>query len=453
MPGSFPMSNDPPAPSRSLLGVVFLTVLLDIAGMSILFPIFPQLLDHYVTLEGPDSAVGHLAAWLRGFAGDDENAVVTLFGGVLGGCYALMQFLGAPVWGAVSDRIGRRKTLLVTIGGTAFAHFLWVFAGGFGLLIAARLLAGLMAGNVATAAAVVADTTTGRQRAHGMGMVGMGIGLGFVLGPALGGALSRPSIELLNAWPGGAEFGLNPFSTPALGSMTLALLNLAWVAKRLPETRPARRAGAADRPRATWHPFAALHSVRAPGILRTHVIYLLQLTAFGALEFTLTFLAVERFGFTITDNTWMFVFIGLVIALVQGGLVRRVVPRFGEIAVARAGFVIMVPGFAAVGLSTTPGWLYAGLGALAVGSALAMPSLSSLVSRYAPRDRQGLTQGTLRSIGSLSRAIGPVIGGLLYWRFDSAAPALVGGAAMLLPLAATRGLPPVPADEHAEAGG
>ncbi|MBK8976620.1 MAG: MFS transporter [Planctomycetes bacterium] len=445
------MSDPRPARPRSLLGIVFLTVFLDIAGMSILFPIFPHLLDHYVALEGPDSAIGRLAAWLREFAGDDQNAVVTLFGGVLGGCYALMQFLAAPVWGAVSDRVGRRRTLLLTVGATAFAHFLWVFAGTFSLLIVARLLAGAMAGNVATAAAVVADTTTGRQRAHGMGMVGMGIGLGFVVGPALGGGLSLPAIALQDAWPGGVRFGVNPFSTPALGSLLLALLNLLWIAKRLPETRPATP-GRTDRARATLHPFAALHAVRAPGILRTHVIYLLQLTAFGALEFTLTFLAVERFSFTVGDNAWMFVFIGLLIALVQGGLVRRVVPRFGEIAVARAGFVVMLPGFVAIGLSTTATWLYVGLAALSVGSALAMPSLGSLVSRYSPRDRQGLTQGTLRSMGSLSRAIGPVIGGLLYWRFGSTAPALVGGAAMLLPLAAMRGLPPIPTDEHAAAG-
>lgn len=443
------MTRAQPAPSRSILGIVFLTVFLDIAGMSILFPIFPQLLDHYLSLEGPDSLIGRLVDWLRGFAGDDENAVATLFGGILGGLYALTQFLAAPIWGGVSDRIGRRRTLLVTVTGTAVAHLGWVFAGTFGLLVAARLLAGAMAGNVATASAVVADSTSGRKRAHGMGMVGMGIGLGFVVGPALGGGLSVDAIALLHAWPGGAEFGINPFSTPALGSLLLALMNLAWIAIRLPETRRAEDSSGA-RPRPTIHPLKALHAVRAPGILQTHLIYFLQLTAFGGLEFTLTFLAVERFAFTIPDNAWMFVFVGLVIALVQGGLVRRVVPRYGEIPVAAWGLILMIPGFVMVGLAGSTAWLYGGLGLLSVGSALAMPSLSALVSHYTPPAHHGLTQGTLRSMGSLSRAVGPVLGGLLYWRFGTAAPALVGGAAMLLPLLAMRGLPPVP--EHPTEG-
>ena len=224
-----------------------------------------------------------------------------------------------------------------------------------------------------------------------------------------------------------------------------ALLNLLWIAARLPETRPAS-GGVGVHARATLMPFSALRTVQAPGIVRTHAIYFLQLTAFGAMEFTLTFLAVERFAFTVGDNAWMFVFVGLVIAFVQGGLVRRVVPRFGEIAVARAGLAIMIPGFVAVAAAQSPGLLYVGLGLLAVGSALTMPSLSSLVSRYTPRDRQGLTQGTLRSMGALSRAIGPVLGGLIYWRFGSAAPSAIGAAVMVLPLLVTRGLPPVPSD-------
>jgi MFS family permease len=137
------------------------------------------------------------------------------------------------------------------------------------------------------------------------------------------------------------------------------------------------------------------------------------------------------------------VFAGLVIALVQGGLVRRLVPRLGERRVARAGLVVLVPGFAAIGLAQSAFVLYAGVFLMAVGSALAMPALSSLASRYAPDDRQGLALGTNRSMGALARAVGPLASSLLYWKAGSAASYWIGAALLLWPILLCFGLPPV----------
>lgn len=422
--------------------MVFLIVFLDIAGFSVIFPLFPAMLDHYLGQEGEASLVGRTVAWLQGFAGGDRNAVATLFGGLLGSLYALAQFVFAPLWGALSDRIGRRPVLLVTLAGTALGHLAWVFAGAFGVLVAARLFAGAMAGNIATASAVIADTTTGNDRAKGMGIVGMAIGLGFILGPALGGLTFADALSLERAWPAGERYGINPFSTPALVACVLTALNLLWVARCLPETRPHQ--GQRRDVLASLLPFSVVRAYRQPGLKRTHVIYLLQLTVFAAMEFTLTFLAAARLQFEPHDITYLFLYSGLLIALVQGGIVRRVVPRFGERAVLRAGLAVMLPGFVVVGYCTTTLVLYAGVGAMAIGSALTMPTLSALASRYAPADRQGLVQGTLRSMGSLSRAVGPILGGVAYWRFGSAVPYFAGAVLLLLPLGLTLGLPRVP---------
>ena len=169
------------------MGLVLLIVFLDIVGFSILFPLYPDLLDHYVSQEGSESLAGRLAAKMAELAEGDPVRVTALFGGLLGSFYSVLQFLFAPFWGGLSDRIGRRPTLLVTLAGTVVGYLLWMFAGSFWVLVLSRLLCGIMAGNISTATAVVADVTSPKDRAKGMAMVGATIGLGFVFGPAIGG--------------------------------------------------------------------------------------------------------------------------------------------------------------------------------------------------------------------------------------------------------------------------
>jgi predicted MFS family arabinose efflux permease len=239
-------------------------------------------------------------------------------------------------------------------------------------------------------------------------------------------------------WESG--LALNRFSVAAGAAALLAAFNLIWVMLRLPETlRPGevaeeRRAGLV---RLLRH----LRHLNAPGLPRTNLAYFLYMSAFAAMEFTLVFLAVERLGYRPRDNTWMFVFVGLIIAAVQGGAIRRVAPRYGERKVTLFGLAVLIPGFVLVGLAQGSGLLYVGLAFMAVGSALVMPCLSALASRYAPPEAQGLVLGTLRSMGSLSRAVGPLAGGLLYWRFGSALPYYLAALFLLVPLWLALGLP------------
>jgi MFS family permease len=301
-----------------------------------------------------------------------------------------------------------------------------------------------MAGNLSTVSAAIADTHEGRERAKGMGHMGAAIGLGFVFGPAIGGALAGWSRGI--DWGGATAFGLNPFSGCALAALALSLVNLLVAWRRFPETLPPEGRGEAATER-TLNPLGALRHLDAPGVARTNLAYFLFFGAFGAMEFTLTFLAVERLGFSEAQNAWMFVYVGLLIAFVQGGLVRRLAPRYGERPLASAGIALTLPGFVVVGVAQGTGTLYLGLGLLSVGSAFVMPCLSALVSRYSPPDRQGLALGVFRSLGSLARAIGPLVGGLLYWKLGSWGPYHVGAVLCLLPLALALRLPPVPEHE------
>ncbi len=426
---------------RRVLGMVFLTVFLDMVGFSIIFPLFPHMLDYYVGLEGETSAIGRLTSALASIAGD-RFAVVTLFGGVLGSLYSLLQFLFAPIWGRFSDHVGRRPALLLTLCGTAASHLLWIFSGSFAVLVAARLLGGMMAGNISTASAVVADSCPGVDRARGMGLLGAGIGLGFVIGPAIGGVTAF--WDMAATFPWAMSWGINPFSACALAAFLLAAFNLLWVYRGLPETRGKLSGDAGNEEMVrTIHPFRALAQLRFPGVRATNLAYFVYQVAFSAMEFTLTFLAVERLHYEARDNMWMFVFVGITIAAVQGVVVRRVVPAAGEKRVALAGIVLTVPGLITVGWAGSSVTLYAGLALLATGSGLVMPTLGALASRYSPDDRQGFALGVFRSMGALARAIGPLVGGLLYWRVASWAPYGLGSCLVAISLAMAAGLPQV----------
>ncbi len=389
--------------------------------------------------EAPGSLLRELVAGLKTLSGAEEYGdwrVQTLFGGVLGSVYSLLQFLFSPFWGGLSDRIGRRPVLLITIAGLAASYALWIFSGTFLLFVVSRILGGMMSGNIAAATAAVADSTTREERAKGMGIIGAAFGLGFVLGPALGGSLSLVDL-------GGSEIGLdvlgvNPFSAAGLGAFCLSAVNLVWVARRFRETRPRGSTPGAPRP---LNPATLLLRAENPAIGRTQLAYFVFLVAFSGMEFTLTFLVRERFQWREIGNTILFVYVGLLVAFVQAGVVRRLAPRIGEKRTARAGLLLVAPGLAITALTGDRVVFYAGITALGIGSALAIPTLTALVSLLAPADRQGHVLGIFRSLGALARAVGPFLAALAFWRLGSAAPYLAGAAAVCLSIFLVRGVP------------
>ncbi|HJN89005.1 MAG TPA: MFS transporter [Verrucomicrobiota bacterium] len=433
---------------KPTLFIVFLTVFIDVVGFSIIFPLFPAMLDYYLELDGKESLIGSLVVWLGQFAGDDRNAVATLFGGVIGSLYGFLQFVFAPIWGAYSDRHGRRPTLVFTLGGIVLANLIWVFAGSFVLLVLGRTLGGIMAGNISTASAVAADITTGKNRASGMILIGVALGLGFILGPAIGGlAYGWQLVEAGNATPG---LALHPFSGPAIIALAIAAVNWVLIIFRLSESLPPEKRGQSTA-KSSFNPFAQLRRINLPGVAHTNLMYFAYWSAFSSVEFTITFFATETLKFTPFDIAWMFVFIGVSLIFFQGAVARQLIRHLGERRTALFGVCSTLPGFLIIGNATSTTMLYGGLLLMTAGSGMTMPSLNSLVSRYTPGDRQGLSLGVFRSLGSLSRALGPIMGGLLYWKFSSSMPYWVGAAFLVVPLFMALGLPPVP--DHDEVSG
>ena len=436
-----PTPNASPAPRSLSLGVIFLTIFMDLLGFSIIFPLFPAILGYYLKTDGGGGLLGWVLAQidvLARVAGSHGNYREVLFGGVLGSLYGFLQFLFAPVWGSLSDRFGRRKVLLMTVAGTAFSYLLWVFSGSFLLFVLARLVGGGFAGNLSVATAAVADVTTRENRTKGMGLVGVAFGVGFLFGPAFGGlaALYNPLVHhpQLKAW------GVNPFSTAAVVALGLSLFNLLWIAARFKETLDPqhRQSAAGERIR---HPFHELLNLKAGPARRTNALWFIFTLAFAGMEFTLPFLAAERFAYTPASMVRIFVFLGLVLILTQGGIVRRAAPRYGERRVLLAGLALVVVGQFVTGLAPTPAWLYVGLAFLGAGSGLVSPASSALVSLYSGAEQQGRMLGVYRALGSLARGIGPIAACLIYWWLGARILYGLGGMLVLAPFALGLRLP------------
>ncbi len=425
----------PEAPPRPATGIggIFLVLFIDLVGFSIVFPLFAHLLDHYSGQgSGLLAAAMSAAERLVPVSGHWQRAA--LFGGMLGAAYSLLQFIAAPWWGRLSDRIGRRPVLLASIVGNTLAYLLWIFAADFTLFLVSRLIAGLMTGNTAAATAAVADVSTPATRARGMGMVGMAFGLGFLLGPAIGG-MSYELLPRIDQVPALAALGANPFSTPALIAFLLSLTNLAWVFLRFRETLPPERRHVAGDGRSA-SPFTIFSSALGRPVLTVNLAFAGHILLFSGMEATLVFIAAQRCEFTVLDTTWLFVAMGIATAAVQGGVFRRLPPGTDQRRVALVGLAILVPGYLGIAMVDwfpTPAVLYAGVLVLAIGTGLVFPALSTLASLAVDASSQGRAMGTLRSAGALGRALGPLLAAVVYFSWRPAAPYVVAAVGVALP--------------------
>ncbi len=413
-----------PSPRPLSLGVIFLTLYIDLIGFSIIFPLVPDILAHYLAQEGGGGALGVLLAQTERLAtalGKDVNFAAVLLGGVLSSIYAFLQFIFAPFWGAMSDRRGRRGVLLITVSGTAASYALWAVSGSFWLFIAARLFGGLFAGNISVATAAVADVTSRSERSRAMGLVGAAFGLGLVTGPGIGALAAQ--LNLLDHYPELARWGVNPFTVPALLSLVMSIVNLVWIRARFRETlsTDARNSSATTR---LPHPLRAALNLPNPSVRRVNLVGFAFALAFCAMEFSITFLGAQRFGYTARENGLMLAFLGVCSIVTQGFLVRRLLRQSNELRVLGSGLLASAVGFAMIGVAPSAGLLYCGLAVLALGSGLVNPSTSGLISLYSEAHEQGRVLGIFRGLGSLARALTPVLAGAVFW--------LLGGSVVFL---------------------
>src|SRR3954451_11529804 len=273
---------------RSPLLVIFITVFIDLVGFGIVIPVLPFYAE-----------------------GTKFGATPTQVG-LLFASYSMMQLVFAPVLGRLSDKHGRRPVLLVSLLGTALGFFILGFATTLWMLFLGRIIDGISGGNISTAQAYIADVTTKENRAKGMGLIGAAFGLGFVFGPAIGGILSRWGI-----------------SVPFLFAGGLALANVVLLYFALPETvtadHPARVSAASGR---GWPQLIA--ALRQPALAFVMAIYFLGIVAFSIMTATFSLFMMFRLGYDAFHNGWIFAFVGIISAAIQGGLIGRLVKRFGE---------------------------------------------------------------------------------------------------------------------------
>jgi MFS family permease len=383
--------------------------------------------------------IGVLDRVSAAMGGAGGHGYIILFGGFLGSLYALLQFLCAPVFGTLSDRFGRKPILMISLTGMALSYVLWFVAGRFAVLILARLVGGLMSGNISTASAVIADVTPGEQRSRGMAMLGFAVGMGFMVGPPLGGIASL--IDLSRLFPGLTVYGVNPYSSAALAAFVLAAANWACVALFLQETLPQRKETAGYIKRRI-SPVAMMQFREYPGVSRTNLTYFVFLLAFSGMEFSLSFMTTDRLGYGPTQITAMMIFVGVVLAMMQGSYVRRFSGVIGPKRMSIHGLMLCIPGLALVGFAPNSPMLYLGLLVMTIGAAQVRPCLSALVSLYAPEREQGRVLGVFRSLEALARAAGPVLACLLYWRLGPSKAYYIAAAIQIIPLALVQALPP-----------
>lgn len=363
---------------RSPLVVIFVTVFIDLIGFGIVIPVLP----YYVE-------------------GTRFNASPRMVG-LLFASYSVMQLVFTPILGRLSDKYGRRPVLFLSLLGTSAGFLVMGFAWSLWMLFLGRIIDGITGGNISTAQAYIADVTTKEERAKGMGLIGAAFGLGFTFGPAIGGVLSKWGI-----------------SVPFIFAGCLALANAILLYFTLPETvtsdHPARASAATGR----WSQLA--RSLRNPRLAFVLAIYFLFVIAFSIMTASYALFTMFRFGFDALHNGYFFMFVGIVGAIIQGGLIGRLVKKFGELPLAIAGSLLFALSLLAIPFTNpqTGLALLFGVGALfAVGNSFATPSLTSLASKSAGAGEQGGVLGVTQSVASLARAVGP---SLSAWLIYSAA--------------------------------
>ncbi len=353
--------------------VIFITMFIDLIGFGVAIPVLPD------------------------YARNEFGASPFTIGWLVAS-YSIMQFISTPFLGQLSDKYGRRPILLISLFGTSVAALITGLATTLPVLFFGRLFDGTTGGNISTAQAYIADVTSKENRAKGMGLIGAAFGLGFVFGPAIGGILSKFSPH-----------------APFFFVSALAFCNATLLYFILPESIKKGSAPASEfRKNRLADLFDSLKNKQFGSLT---AVYFFLVTAFSIMNYAFVLYTLERFGYRPEQNGYIFAFIGIVAVIFQGGLVGRMAKVFGENALTVAGCLIM-----ALSLFSIP-YIFPNFGGLialliavallAIGNSMASTSITSLVSKNASETEQGKSLGVIQSAASLSRAIGPALGGVL----------------------------------------
>ncbi|XP_063825064.1 major facilitator superfamily domain-containing protein 10 isoform X2 [Ostrinia nubilalis] len=429
-----------------IIALVFLSLLLDLLAFTMILPLLPSLMDYYDKEEGHgNSLYSSLLRAVQGFqrlTGAPDRFASVLFGGALGSLYSFLQFLTSPIVGSLSDAYGRKPMLLICLTGIALSHGLWSRASTFSLFVLARIIGGLSKANVSLSMAIVTDASNEKTRARGMALIGLAFSVGFILGPLAGAWFSKTRDGSSGPWG----------ERPAYYALGLSLANVALVSFCIPETlSKEKRAPLSFTLSKTvdyvspWHllKFTAVKNLsqhQNKVLNKLGLIYFFYLFLYSGLEFTITFLTHHTFGYTAMQQGKMFLVIGVIMAFLQGGAARRLGAAGAEKA-ARAALALTPPSFLCVAFAALPKppllapvtWLWLGLVLFAISTAFAVSCMTSMAAGQAPAEARGAVLGSLRSLGALARAAGPLIAAAVYWCSGAATTYTIGSIILIIP--------------------
>ena len=380
---------------RAAPGIIFLIVFLDLLGVGLIAPLTPYIVERF---SSSGTAV----------------ALLTL-------SYSAAQFLATPCMGAISDRVGRRPVLLVSVLGSAVGYVIFATAWSLPVLLFSRVLDGATGGNISTAQACIADFTPPKDRSKAYGLFGAAFGLGFVLGPAFAAAL----------------VGIHPMA-PIWGAAALSLVTGTLVWARLPETLPPERRRREALRALDFNPVASLARALAGRVVALLLGAMLALSlAHAELRTAFGLLLRDRHGLDERGAAGMFAYVGVLAVIVQGFLVRKVAPALGDRRATLVALPLAAAGYFSLPLWSSWPWLLVGLAMMGLGGGIAGPSLTGLLSRSAPERGEGLVMGASQAASSLGLVIGPIIAGPLYdhagagWPFWTAACLVLAGLGLV----------------------
>jgi len=354
---------------KGALGFIFATLLIDVMGLAIIIPVIPQLISNLI--HGSLSDASSYSGWL--------TAV-----------YAVMQFAFSPLIGNLSDRFGRRPVLLCSLLGFSADYLFSAFAPTIWWLFVGRIIAGITGASFTTASAYIADISEPEKRAANFGMVGVAFGLGFIIGPAIGGVLGKYDVHY-----------------PFIAAAALALLNAAYGYFILPESLPIEHRRPLELKKS--NPFDTLIKLsRYKAVIGLAVSLFLVYFAVQSVQSVWTFYTMDKFRWNETWVGYSLAFVGLLIAVVQGGLIRVILPKLGQEKSIWVGLMLYAIGLALFAFATKGWMMFAFLIPYCLGG-IAGPALQGYMSNNVPPNEQGELQGGLTSLMSLSSIFGPLV--------------------------------------------
>lgn len=398
---------------------LFIVVFLNMLGFGIIIPVIRDLTEILVNNSGYDS---------RYYA---------FYAGILMASYSLFQLIFSPLLGRASDIYGRKSILIISVIGNIISYLMWAVSHSYVFFLMSRIISGITGANMSVAQSYIADVTNKENRAKYMGLLGAIFGIGFILGPFFGGIVS--TININHTASNMTVF--NRFGAIGLLTATLSFINLLWIIFGLSESPRHKKQAAeeevtdvANCKQSKILRFLNIRMIKNKHIVSLYLIYFIMQLGFNHIEAVLAWDLKDRFSLNTRDTGYFFAFMGVVMAIIQGGVYRVLLKKHSLIKLSQVGSVFLLIGFLLMPLSY-PLWIVAGtIIILAFGMGISSPSIMTLTSIHTSNEEQGVTMGMLQSFGSLSRVIAPLSATIAYDTLSHATPYIISGGLMVISL-------------------